>query len=136
MLLERHELIIPEDKLLIRQLSTRYYKITNRNIHQLLTKLEQKSRGYPSPDRADAFNLAFWDYKSTHVDGTSEVAQEVQKEYQKKYHKKPVEDFSLKTWAKGSDSPKQRLGKKPDMSYLMETINNHNRAIKQLTEVQ
>jgi hypothetical protein len=70
-LLERKELILFKDDLLIRQLSTRYYKITTNNIHALLTKLEQRSRGYPSPDRADAFNLAFWNYKTT-VDDTAE----------------------------------------------------------------
>src|SRR5689334_4310749 len=64
-LLERHELILYQDDKLIRQLATRYYKITAKNEHQLLSKLESRSRGYPSPDRADSLVLAFCDYKST-----------------------------------------------------------------------
>lgn len=103
LLLERKELIVDYDKLLVSQLSGRYYKLREGTVRQLLTKLEQKSRGYPSPDRADAFNLAFWDYKTTRVF--------------KDYHEnapsipesmvevpKVQGDFSLKVWAGGNTS--------------------------------
>jgi len=103
-LLERHELIVSYDKLLIAQLSGRYYKLKDGSVRQLLTKLEQRSRGYPSPDRADAFNLAFWDYKSTRVfsDYRSEAPSApfgVEKE-----EEKPTNEFSLKAWAGDSKS--------------------------------
>ncbi len=104
-LLEHKELIVTKDDLLIRQLSSRYYKITTDNIHQLLSKQEQRSRGYPSPDRADAFNLAFWGYKSTYnykidYSDTNPAPVPVDKE-------EPIKgDFSLKSWAK---TPKHRL---------------------------
>jgi hypothetical protein len=97
-LLERKELIIQEDKMLLKQLSTRYYKINNKSVHQLLTKLEQRSRGYPSPDRADAFNLAFWDYKSTFSrTDYSEAAPDKPFELQEPAPVIPI--FSLKEWA-------------------------------------
>ena len=63
-LLEQNGIILFYDKLLIDQLCTRYYKLSVKLIHQLLSKLEQRSKGYPSPDRADALNLCFWDYKA------------------------------------------------------------------------
>jgi len=98
-LLENKELIIQKDDLLIRQLSTRYYKINVNNIHALLTKLEQRSRGFPSPDRADAFNLAFWNYKST-FSCNEKTPEEVFGEEPKDPRKeKIVSDFDLNSWA-------------------------------------
>lgn len=99
-LIERHEVILTdrfnkEDRLLIKQLSTRYYKISNKNKHQLLSKPEQKSKGYPSPDRADAFVLAFSDYKSTFEPKTTET-----KSYKPPLEtpkaEKPTTDFTVK----------------------------------------
>lgn len=130
-LFERNELILPEDDMLIDQLATRYYKILSTGKHALMSKLEQRSKGYLSPDRADAFNLAFWNYKSTWVDVDSQNAKEIEKEYKDRYETDSrVGAFSLKTWANGSDSPTNRLGKRPDMSLLMEQIRLHNRNIK------
>jgi hypothetical protein len=103
-LLERRELIVEYDKLLIAQMSGRYYKLKEGTVRQLLTKLEQRSRGYPSPDRADAFNLAFWDYKSTRTftnyreEAPSEPAGSEAEE------EKIQGDFSLKVWASDDKS--------------------------------
>lgn len=131
-LFERGELIILDDAKLIRQLSTRYYKMDLNNRHRLLSKLESRSRGFPSPDRGDSFTLAFWDYKSTYVEQDSTLAEPVKKDYQKLLEKKPQPVFDTRVWANGSeDSPVMRLGKRPDMSYLMEQINYHNKQIKQ-----
>lgn len=129
-LLERNELIVIDEPLLIRQLSTRYYKMLASNLHALLTKLEQRSRGYPSPDRADAFNLAFWDYKSTYVLTTSERASGIEAAYKEKLETKVKGSFTLKNWATGSDSPTRRLGKRPDTTYLMEQIEQHNKRLQ------
>jgi hypothetical protein len=130
-LFEQGELIINglDSRLLVRQLSTRYYRMDLANRHRLLSKLEQRSRGYPSPDRADAFTLAFWDYKSTVQETESENAKEVIEYYKKQWEQKPVGAFTLKNWAQGSDSPVQRLGKRPDTSYLLEQINDYNKQL-------
>jgi hypothetical protein len=61
--IEQNEIIIMEDKKLTEQLSSRYYKIRTDGTKHLLSKPEQKAKGYPSPDRADSFVLAFADYK-------------------------------------------------------------------------
>jgi hypothetical protein len=105
-LLERQELIIEErDKLLIAQLSSRYYKLTGGTVRQLLSKLEMRSRGYASPDRADAFNLSFWDYRSTktyaNYKAEAPSAPFVQGEVEEE---KPQGDFSLKSWAGDSQT--------------------------------
>lgn len=96
-LCERKELILIDDHTTVTQLSTRYYKITNDNKHQLLSKIESRSRGYPSPDRADSVVLAFWDYKLITTDDSDPSL------------KKPFEDedkdttlimpFSMKRWS-------------------------------------
>lgn len=68
-LLENREILLPDDKRLREQLSTRYYKnqdLTNKIV--LESKLQARSKGHPSPDRADATILAFSNYKSKLVD--------------------------------------------------------------------
>ena len=98
-LLQQDEIILVNDVKLIRQLSTRYYKILDGAIHQLLSKLEMRSRGYPSPDRADACVLAFSDYKSTFVEDTDK---EKEKPFEVPEVKKVASDFVLKSWAAGN----------------------------------
>jgi hypothetical protein len=74
---ERHEIIFTEkDEVLRRQLVGRYYKLLDGSIHAVLTKQEQRSKGFPSPDRADAFNLAFWNYESSFEELPSELKDE------------------------------------------------------------
>lgn len=130
-LFERGELIMLNDAKLIRQLSTRYYKMDLANRHRLLSKLESRSRGYPSPDRGDSFSLAFWDYKSTFVETSSDKTKSIVENYNKLIQDKPTGHLDLRVLAKGSDSPIQRLGKRPDMTYLMEQINDYNKQLKQ-----
>ncbi len=127
LLLERTELIVQEDKVLMKQLSTRYYKINQKSIHQLLTKLEQRSRGYPSPDRADAFNLAFWDYKSTkaetYVDFTPSKPMELVTT------SKPVGDFSLKKWSSNDkeslSSFRRNVSKRQPIDHLQKQLDRY-----------
>ncbi len=73
-LFQNRDIIIFYDKLLIDQLCTRYYKLRDGSIYQLLTKLEQKTKGFPSPDRADALNLCFWNYKTSRISDGIELA--------------------------------------------------------------
>lgn len=128
-LFERREIILLKEDKLIRQLSTRYYKIDANNKHRLLSKPESKSRGYPSPDRADSFVLAFWDYKSTHKE--VRPTNDSERPVPQPIYKKPVGSFTVKHFAKGSDSIKQRLGPKRDNSIYRELIDNYNRNLKQ-----
>ncbi len=135
-LLEREEIIIIDDSVLIKQLSSRYYKIIDGAVHQLLSKLEQKSRGYPSPDRADACILAFCDYKSTVVESKEENKPfEVPKEKEV-----TIGSFSMKSWAKdgigtmkGTMRGKYNLNgglKNDDFNDIREVIAENNRRLK------
>lgn len=127
-LFENKDVIIFYDKLLIEQLCTRYYKISTKNIYSLLSKLEQRSRGYPSPDRADALNLTFWGYKGTF----KEVEQDVlEKEVESVVKPKEVFDFDMREWAHRSNAKKYV----PDnvdinMSDLAEAIEDYNRNVR------
>lgn len=127
-LLERHELILYQDEKLIRQLSTRYYKITGNNVHQLLSKLESRSRGYPSPDRADALVLAFCDYKSTFRETTSEE----QRPFKLPAEKKPISQLTLAEVARRDADGKynRNPSRNKDFSMLREDIALHNECIK------
>jgi hypothetical protein len=129
MLLERRELIIEEpDKMLIAQLSGRYYKLTNGTVRQLLTKLEQRSRGYPSPDRADALNLAFWDYKSTRT-FTDFSFEAPDKPFELREEPKSHGDFSLKSWAGSNasslDSFRRNISKRQPIDRLQKELETY-----------
>lgn len=50
---------LPDDEKLITQLTTRRWRMTSRGKIALESKDDMKKRGLPSPDRADAFVLAF-----------------------------------------------------------------------------
>ena len=93
-----------EDDRLGRQLSTRYYKITDGNKHKLESKLQARAAGRPSPDRADAVVLAFSDYKTKLDVDDKDVVQDYSEAVNKiEAEKKPfVQEFSLKTWASGT----------------------------------
>jgi hypothetical protein len=123
LLLERGELILMNDKTLSTQLATRYYKITTKNIHQLLSKLEQKSKGYPSPDRADAVNLAFWNYKSTRVDGEIKAPFEVKEDATTNTS---VGDFDMTSWA-------MRGKNKTSVEHI--TYNEHDDLLCEIAEI-
>lgn len=129
-LLECNELILIKDDKLMRQLSTRYYKLRDGRVHQLLSKVEQKSKGYPSPDRADACNLAFWDYRWTFktVEETDKDKLPFELAESKK---KPVGSLDMRASANSHNKPKyfgaEDYGK--DFSFLQEEIDNHNKRI-------
>lgn len=93
---ERGEIIIPDDKLLKEQLGGRYYKIRTDNTLHLLSKVEQKAKGYKSPDRADSLVLAFADYKTTWKES---VVTDDSRPFKVEPIKKPTPSFSQKEWA-------------------------------------
>lgn len=132
LLLERNELILMNDKVLTTQLATRYYKITTKNIHQLLSKLEQKAKGFLSPDRADAVNLCFWNYKSTRVEGEL-VLPFGSKDDVVENNLKVVGDFDLNSWA---NSHRQKMSaehiEKDNLTELQEELSAYNKQRKQL----
>lgn len=127
-LFEEKQIILKKDDLLIRQLSTRYYKINNKNIHQLLSKLESRSKGYPSPDRADAFNLCFWGYKSNKV--IDEEEEKSGKPFDGVEEKKEVGDFTLKNWAEGSQRKWTANNGQTDFSSLQSEVEEYNRKLR------
>ncbi|OMF37445.1 terminase B [Paenibacillus sp. FSL H8-0548] len=56
------EFELPDDDTLISQLSTRKWRMTSKGKIMLESKDDMKNRGLKSPDRADAFVLAFGEY--------------------------------------------------------------------------
>ena len=127
-LLENQEIILFYDKLLINQLCTRYYKIGIKLIHQLLTKLEQRSKGYPSPDRADAVNLAFWDYKSTGITTDLIPPFEEEKEDPAKVIDKVKGDFDMLAWAEQKQSAYNvEHVQEADLDDLREQLKQYNK---------
>jgi hypothetical protein len=127
LLFERGELILHEEPILIRQLSTRYYKLVDGSVHQLLSKLESRSRGYPSPDRADSFVLAFWDYKSTYTESIiKDLPYEIDKEIEKKRYE-ITPDFDLKSWADGNQNKPLIDRVNFDSSDIMDELSDWNK---------
>jgi hypothetical protein len=129
-LLERGNIILLKDDLLMKQLGGRYYKITPEGKHQLLSKIEQKSKGYPSPDRADAVNLAFWNYESPYVDEVDELPEPYKLEEQEEKIK-IVGSFDGRLHAKGAG--KKWIANdgipKANFSYLEEEVARYNEQI-------
>ena len=127
-LFQNKDIIISYDKLLIDQLCTRYYKLREGSIHQLLTKLEQRTKGFPSPDRADAVNLAFWNYKTNLV-----IDEEADAPFEEpEVIVKPlVGDFDLKAWAY-NDVRKHSIDHAPlqDVEDLHEQLAQINQQIR------
>ena len=125
--LERYEIILLGDEQTNKQLGGRYYKITIGNVHQLLSKTEQRSKGYPSPDRADALNLAFWNYQTSYIeDEATEPFEEVQPD-----EKEITGVFDQRGWASGATQKwKANDGvAKTNFSYLEEEIARYNKSI-------
>lgn len=126
LLMEHKELIIPHDKLLKSQLSSRFYKTNIKMQQQLLSKEEQRSKGYASPDRADALNLAFWNYKST---WTGKEDENKPFEEDEDYADKPkvTSDFDMRVWSKGGrGSMPVANGGIQDFSELENAVKEHN----------
>lgn len=61
-LLQQEEVTLPDDDLLVGQLSTRKYQITAKGRLRLERKEDMTKRGLPSPDRAEAVVMAFADF--------------------------------------------------------------------------
>ena len=62
-LIEYGEIMVPRESKLRKQLASRYFEVTPQNKLQLESKKQARSKGHVSPDRADAFVLAFADYR-------------------------------------------------------------------------
>lgn len=123
LLFERGEISLLKDDKLIKQLSGRYYKVMDGRVHQLLTKLEQKSKGYPSPDRADSFILCFWNYKSAYV----ETREELNPPFEQPKAEPVKSDLDLRTWAKENDTNRfPQPSRDKDFSILQKAIGYHN----------
>jgi hypothetical protein len=130
-LLEKREIILDPNEttegLLVKQLSGRHYKLVDGKIHQMLSKPEEKSKGFLSPDRADSFIYCFWGYKSQVIvqPKIKELPYEV-----KAVETKTRGEFTLKGWA-GATSNKSWPGhdniKKENFGYLREEIAELNR---------
>lgn len=108
------------DKLLESQLTSRFYKITADNKHALLSKLEQRSRGFLSPDRADSLNLCFWNYKCNVELGKDEKPFNASKPIQLEV----INDFDLKEWA--SRGEKKFVPKHNPADELQDEITHFN----------
>lgn len=94
----RHEICGDIDQKLAKQLGSRHYKLIDGKIHQMWSKLEERSHGFPSPDRADSFNYCFWDYESS----CDEVPEDNEIPFESLEKKNEVVgDFTLRGWAEG-----------------------------------
>lgn len=128
-LLELGELWLFSDDKLRQQLSTRFYTITPDNKHQLESKIQARGKGHPSPDRADAVVLCFWDYEG------QSAAVKVSKPFEPPVvEEKPVGALSLKEYAKRDLDTRYTL--KPSRNFDFRAINDliaeHNRIIKSI----
>ena len=122
-LMEHNEIILLDDNKLKGQLSSRFYKITPENKHQLESKTEARSKGHPSPDRADAVILAFWEYegraKPLTVPKPFELPELPPKGEQHK-------TFTLRRWSSSETQTK----KERDYSHLKDLLSEHNQQLK------
>lgn len=127
--LQTSSIILDGDMLTETQLCTRYYKISSKNVHQLLSKLEQKSKGHPSPDRADAHVYCFVGYKSPFKENPPDttIPEGQTRTEGGLYVPRPTGSFTQQSLTKSSDSVERRLGKRPDMSYLQSQLDRFNK---------
>lgn len=121
-LLEVHALILFEDRELEKQLGSRHYKLMNGKIHQMLSKIEEKKLGFPSPDRADAFNLAFWNYRPDFIELDATVTEESELPFTIEEVEEVVKGaFTLKQWANG-DKKRPMKREHDDLSDIREQL--------------
>lgn len=130
-LFQRHEIMLQDDPVLTKQLSSRHYKLVNGVIYQMWSKLEERAKGHPSPDRADSLNYCFWGYESSYVEQLPETDED--RPFLIKEEKgKVVGDFSLKSWAYGPSKglqPTTSDQKKKNFAYLQHQIDRHNQQV-------
>lgn len=97
-LFEKKHIISYYDKVLIEQLCSRHFKILDGKLYQLLSKQEERAKGFPSPDRADAFNLCYWGFDRTDLkEDEPKPPYEIPKQEEK--YDSSAEAFDLKAWA-------------------------------------
>lgn len=127
-LLELDELWLIDDDKLKRQLSTRFYSITPDNKHQLESKVQARSKGHPSPDRADAVILAFWDYEKLHIDTAPD------KPFDIPSIKVPARTFSLNEYGKRGVETKYSLEPSRNFKFsaIKDLIAEHNNLVKSI----
>jgi phage terminase large subunit len=132
-LFQNKEVSICHDQKLIKQLAGRYYKIRQDNTHILVSKIECRAKGLPSPDRADSVVLAFTDFKSFF-----RPSKKVKEPFEQPKEEKPTSEFNLQEYSKREVQkpvtqffqPSNRL----DFSVLKDEIKQHNERIKQQKE--
>lgn len=126
-ILQTGEILLSNDDKANRQLASRYYKITDKNKHQLESKMSARLKGHPSPDRADARVLCFSNYRSQ-LDKPP-----VDKPYVQPEEPKIVGAFDLRTWAGGSGEKERLLhpSKGKRFSEYREEIQEYNALRKQ-----
>ncbi len=127
-LILQKEITLLQDKVLEKQLGTRHYKLMDGKIHQMLSKVEEKKLGNPSPDRADSVMYCFSDYKSTHLE--EEVVEDnlpfkiVETEQESKF------DFDMRVWAKGQKDSNTCHSELPDVDDIRKELALANRRRK------
>lgn len=139
-LVEMGETILTTDERLKRQLSTRYYKQTDGNKILLESKLQARSKGHPSPDRADALVLAFSNYKSRLADDRN-VTEDDEPLPARPPQQEPPAPLTIKGWAKENSGGTDEFGKyyetekgghQPiNIDHLRELVKEHNNRIRE-----
>lgn len=136
-LLETGEVWLLNDDRLIRQLATRYYKITDGNKHKLESKLQARAAGRPSPDRGDSVVLAFSGYKSKLEEDDSAIKNEWSEEELKSVEggeTVAVEQFDLRKWAVEESTNRMsgftRVARGADIKRLQRQLKQINELVK------
>ena len=134
-LLEQHEIILIQDRVLEKQLGTRHYKLVEGNtIHQMLSKVEEKKLDNPSPDRADSVLYAFWDYKSTYVE-EEPTEDTLPFKFEPESDDIIKGDFDMRVWARGNmKGVNTRHNELEDLNDLKEELALANKCRKHLIE--
>jgi hypothetical protein len=128
-LLEQNEIWLLDDHKLKTQLATRFYSITPENKHQLESKPQARAKGHPSPDRADAVVLAFWEFEQLTPSFVPET---------KPFERPEVPDdsstFTLNEYARREESGRLTLqpSKKFNFSPIRDLIVEHNKLIRSI----
>lgn len=98
----------------------------------MLTKQEQKSKGHPSPDRADGLIMSLVNFDADYVDDDKKDENDIP--FQQPEEPKVNSTFTLKGYANGHNQSgwRRRIEQQSDFSSLQEEISEYNR--KLLTE--
>jgi hypothetical protein len=135
-MLEKHEIIfapgLTTEDPLVKQLSGRHYKLAeDKTVHQMLSKPDEKAKGFLSPDRADSFIYCFWGYKSR----IASVPKIKARPYEAtEVSEKSRGEFTLRGWAGSSHKDMVRMWqinqgqRKQDFDHLREELAELNRS--------